>query len=181
MEHINKIIKNGHFKLSSGRHSDKYINKDELFFNLPTMYTVLKKTKDVAFSFNRTQLITGPAMAGAILAAHVAYSLRIPYVYPDKVDNDMVFRKCFHEPIKGKNVLIVEDIITTGSSVIKTARAIEDLGGFVLGVVCICNRGNWNPYNLIVRSLIDIEMNSWDANDCPLCEHSDAVDPKIDI
>jgi orotate phosphoribosyltransferase len=178
---IDSIIKEGHFKLRSGKHSNKYINKDELFFNLPAMYKVMSEIRELVFSFPEKNLITGPAMAGAILASNVAFHFRMPYVYPDKKGDDMVFRKCFHDVIKGKKVLIIEDIITTGSSVIKTANAIEELGGYVSGVLCICNRGNWNPNKLIVKSVLNIELETWDAECCPLCKHTEAIDPKISL
>jgi orotate phosphoribosyltransferase len=177
-KYIEKITKTGHFELASEKHSDKYIVKDEIFFNTEIINKILFELKTKVFDFLPIDLITGPATAGAILASNVALSLNIPFVYPDKKEGNMVFRKCFHKPIKGSKILIIEDIITVGSSVSKLINTIEELGGFISGILCICNRGNWNPRNYIIRSIIDLNFESWDAADCPLCKYSKVEDPK---
>ena len=88
----------------------------------------------------------------------------------------MVFRETFKPLFKGRKVLVLEDVITTGASVLKIVEAVEDLGGQVVGVVAVWNRSGkkWllsRAYRsaFAIHSLIDMPLPSWEAEDCPLC------------
>lgn len=172
------IIKKGHFKLTSGRHSQFYVDKDKIyrspvFSSTVNMLAVICKDLDLPNKF----VVTGPAVAGAVLAAAVWHNLSstfwvrdISFVYPEKINNKMTFRRGYDGHLKDKKVLIVEDVITTGASVLQTVSAIGSCGGQVLGTVCILNRSNWITSRFPTLALINRNISSWLPKDCPLCE-----------
>ncbi len=178
------VILEGHFKLSSGRHSNVYINKDSIYRKHNLFYEVvleiIHKIKNSGVSYD---IVTGPAIAGAILAAPVSLSLRKTFIYPEKFESKMEFRRGYNKALNGKRVFIIEDIITTGSSVQKTVNAINDNNGIVVGVISIWNRTNWKLDNCINLTLINRPVESWTEEKCPICNDENnrtpLRDPKI--
>jgi len=175
------VVLSGHFKLTSGKHSNTYINKDSIYCKTDLFELVIRNMIfEIAMSFNGYEVITGPAIAGAILAAPIANTIGKTFVYPEKVEDQplhgdpskwwkMEFRRGYDKVIKDKRVLIVEDIITTGSSVEKTIKAIQECDGIPIGVMAIWNRTGW--HKLSIKSLINEKVDSWwpQNNGCPLC------------
>lgn len=177
------IIKEGHFVLTSGRHSRKYINKDDIICSSPHLYKeVIYNLQDLVQDYigrKQYDIVTGPAVAGIAFAAPVAQSLDKPFVYSEKTpEGGVSFRKTFQDKIKDKNVIIIEDIITTAGSVKKTMQAIQECGGKVVAVFCIWNRnpeikgltslgGEITP----LYGLIEEEIESWEPGSahCPYC------------
>lgn len=175
------VIKTGHFKLTSGKHSAQYINKDAIYSNpflflkvMETMYEKLKAYEDMF------DVVTGPAIAGAILAAPIALVTHKIFVYPEKVDGEMVFRRGYDKILKHKRVWIIEDIITTGHSIEKTIMAIRDCRGSIAGMSAIWNRGRYQPdEGILLLSLINDSVTSYWPNDCPQCRAGEVLqDPK---
>jgi orotate phosphoribosyltransferase len=174
------VIKNGHFKLTSGRHSDTYINKDSIFC-IPELFEliILEMSLNIRNSF-QFDIITGPAIAGAVLAAPIANSLGTIFIYPEKIDlyafdyeiedTVMEFRRGYDKVLENNvKVVIVEDIITTGKSINMTIEAIEKHGAQVSGIVAIWNRTGWKTDKCSTISLIDKPVESWEPESCPLC------------
>jgi orotate phosphoribosyltransferase len=179
------VIKTGHFKLTSGKHSNQYINKDAVYSNLVLFDNVVMKMHDKINSYRDTfDVITGPAVAGAILAAPIALILSKTFVYPEKVkkglSENMVFRRGYDKILKHKRVWIIEDIITTGNSIEKTIMAIRDCGGRVAGISAIWNRGVWQPdENILFELLMDEYVSSYWPSECPQCQAGEILqDPK---
>ena len=193
------VIKRGHFKLTSGNHSNIYIQKD-LIHHHPSTFDLVTNTLNHLSDNFEYDVVTGPAIAGAIIAREIATCRAKPFVYPEKViDYDvldemehemqltaiakeeiptkMVFRRGHDKFISGKRVLIVEDIITTGGSVMDTVDAIDRHDGIVAGVVVIWNRSGWNTYKN--HSIINRKADHWPSNECPLCmKNIPITDPK---
>lgn len=186
------IIRKGHFLLSSGRHSDIYIDKD-MVYRSPLFTETIRQLAEACYQFSATPtkglVITGPAVAGAVLAAPVWYKLNniswkpdITFVYPEKMDGGMTFRRGYDKHLDGKEVILVEDIITTGRSVEQTAEAVKFNGGKVTGCVCIWNRTFWKHPDFPIHSLINVPIDSWTEEDCPACQKGiPLTDPKGDI
>lgn len=199
-----KILKEDHWKLSSGRHSKLYVSKDRIpcaeLEGVLNPKTYVRTINELSFLIrasieeNAYDIITGPAVAGISFAAPVAYNLEKSFVYPEKFildketgDYEMRFRKDFQDVIGGRKLILIEDVITTGGSVMKTIKAIHGAGGRVIGVLCIWNR---NPRLVLfdteharvipVYSLIEEEVESWETEDeCPLCrQNTPLLDPK---
>jgi len=96
--------------------------------------------------------------------------------------DEMEFRRGYDKAVAGKKVLVVEDIINTGGSVRKTIAAVRRSGGEVVGVVAICNRGGVLAEHLDVpflQSLIDVKMEAFDEDSCPLCERGDPINTEV--
>lgn len=165
----NDVLLNGHFVLSSGRHAKQYINKDRIF-SIPSLFWKVVESMVVTTpNTDNIDIITGPAIAGAVLASNVAMRLNKIFVYPEKINGKMVFQRGYDKILKGKRVFIIEDIITTGGSVDKTIISINGLGSIVTGVSCIWSREDLSTFSIPMFSLINKKIESWDENNCPMC------------
>lgn len=179
------IVLNGHFKLCSGKHSDMYINKDAIY-SKPKLFQDVVNEISVKLacrpSINNVDVITGPAIAGAILAASVALKLGKSFVYPEKWVNAgepaMKFNRGYDKVLKGKNVIIVEDVVTTGASVEQTLVAVTKCGGLVMDIVTLWTRSpiaqirsKFDSFCVTYHSLLDKEIVSYNGpDDCPQCK-----------
>jgi orotate phosphoribosyltransferase len=181
-----EIILQGHFKLTSGLHSDLYVQKDRIWAH-PNLRNIiieelLTKLDDFVIRFHvHDVIITGPAQAGIPWAAIIADSIHRPFAYCEKDDFGMVFKRGFANSIKERPVIIVEDIITTGSSLRQTAEAIYDCKGWVCAAICIWDRSNGeaeiqNDFPFPIYSLINEKVQSWSPDKCPMCKENTPLD-----
>ncbi|QBD85701.1 orotate phosphoribosyltransferase [Clostridium tetani] len=159
----------GHFLLSSGRHSDKYCQCAKLLQYPDKAEKVLKvvvdKIKDLDFD-----MVVGPAMGGIIVAYELGRQLKKPNIFTERQEGVMTLRRGF-EIQKGQKVIITEDVVTTGKSSLEVAKLIEKLGGEVVAICSIVDRRDDNielPYNLY--SSVKIDVKSYEEKDCPLCK-----------
>lgn len=157
----------GHFLLSSGMHSNRYVQCAKLIMHPEKCEEVAKiiadKLRDQSFD-----LVVGPAMGGIIIAYEVARALGIPAVFTERIDGEMTLRRGFQiEP--GMKVLIVEDVVTTAKSSMESAKVIEDLGGKVLALASIVDRTAGKKIPLPLYSAIKLDIESFDKDHCPLC------------
>jgi orotate phosphoribosyltransferase len=157
----------GHFLLSSGRHSDRYVQCARLLQYPERAARVLavaaEQFRPVPFD-----LIVGPAMGGIIVAYELARQLGKPGIFVERENGVMSLRRGFEIP-EGARCIIGEDVITTGKSSEETAAVIQQHGGEVIGVACIVNRSaELIPHP--VWSSIRLTIESWPADDCPLCK-----------
>lgn len=158
----------GHFLLSSGKHSDRYIQCAKLIAHPDYCEEVAKiiaeKIKEKSI---KVDLCVGPAMGGIIIAYEVARALGVPAIFTERVDNLMTLRRGF-EIEEGANVIIVEDVITTGKSSFETVDVIKNHGGNVLALTSIVNRSKKDEINgLPIISATKLDINTWDADDLP--------------
>ncbi len=173
------VLREGHFQLTSGRHSDLYIDKDVIYRTPELAGEILQALGKLISEAPEIDVITGPAIAGALLSFPISISMSKAFVYPEKIDNNMVFRRGYDKFLNGKRVAIAEDIITTGGSVQKTIDAIVSCGGTPVIAVAIWNRSSWTHPEVDVKSLIDRPVESWAPEDCPLCKQGIPLkDPK---
>lgn len=165
----------GHFLLSSGRHSPKYVQCAKLM-QYPDkaekiISTVAEKTKDL-----NIDCIVGPAMGGIRPAYELGRQLGIKTIFTERVNGEMTLRRGF-EINKGDNILIMEDVVTTGKSSLESAKVIESLGGTIIGIGCIVDRKVSN-IDVPIYSSVEIFFETYEENQCPLCmEGSKAVKP----
>lgn len=176
----NNVIMIGHFMLNSKMHSNIYINKDSIFSD-PTLFkSVMNYLNDrIEEHFHgQFDIVTGPAIAGALIASNIAMLQDKTYVYPEKINGTMQFRRGYDKIIRDKRVLIIEDVITTGLSVLKTQTGIERCGGEAVGVISICNRGaNLDIKNVSLINFKKVMM--YYPEECPMCASGEAlIDPK---
>lgn len=163
-----RALLEGHFKLSSGRHSDKYLQCARIL-QYPEHARTLCSELAKSFSSIPVSGVIAPAVGGIIVAHEVAASLGVRAIFGERVDGVMRLRRGF-EIQKSESFIVVEDVITTG----KSTREIVDLvtfhEGMVAGIGCLADRSSQNlnlPYE--PASLLKLSCNSWEPSECPLC------------
>ena len=168
LEEVNAVL-NGHFLLSSGKHSNGYCQCAKLLQYPDKAAQVLEvvcdKLKDVDFD-----IVVGPAMGGIIVSYEVARQLGKPGIFVEREDNVMALRRGF-EITSGQKVLITEDVITTGKSSLEAATLLESLGADIVGICAIVDRrskGVSLPYP--IYSAIALNIDSYEVDSCPLCK-----------
>jgi len=158
----------GHFLLSSGKHSDRYCQCAKLLQYPDKAARVLEvvagQVKDI-----QADMVVGPAMGGIVVAYELARQLGLPGIFTERADNVMTLRRGF-EVEKGMKILITEDVVTTGKSTLETVAVLEGLGAQVMGLCCIVDRrapGVELPFP--IYSATTLEVQTFEADACPLC------------
>jgi orotate phosphoribosyltransferase len=175
----------GHFQLSSGNHSLKYVNKDLILYDemLRTKVVDAMATQLSLFEY-KFDTITGPPDAGGILAGMLAYKLGLKFVFAEKVNewNDPFrFRSTSARNLDRCNLAVVEDVITTGDSVSALVFQAEQEGAFIAGIFSIWNRTYWKHPYIQTKSLIEEKIMEWEVKMCPGCRRGDPIIiPKLD-
>lgn len=180
LENAGAIVRDQHFLYTSGRHGKHYINKDAIYPHTDLTEKVVEALASLVSSME-FDAVLAPAV-GAILLGHgVAKELTrhhkrpILSVYAESTpEKNFVIKRGYDQLIKEKKVLIVEDILTTGSSVKKVVEAARKIPCEIVGVIALCNRGQVSAKDLgpvpFLKSLLDLSFESWEASECPLCQ-----------
>jgi orotate phosphoribosyltransferase len=157
----------GHFLLSSGRHSNRYCQCAKLLQypdkSEEVLSVVVEKMKQINFD-----VVVGPAMGGIIVAYEVGRQTGKPAIFTERVNGTMELRRGF-EIVKGQKVIIAEDVVTTGKSSLETIEVLKELGAEVVGICCIVDRGS-STIDYPIYSSIKLEIESYDQEVCPLCK-----------
>lgn len=163
-----KALLQGHFILSSGLHSEYYLQCAKLLMHPKYSESVCKSlSKKIRKVFKKIDLIVAPAMGGIIVGYEVARHLKLPSVFTERVSGEFQLRRGF-EIKPGAKVLIVEDVITTGKSSMECAQVVKKLKGNVIGFACIVERSNKQSYiNLEIVSQITFDIPVFKANEIP--------------
>lgn len=158
----------GHFILSSGKHSNKYIQCAKLIENPVYCEEVAQiigeklKEKEI-----EVDLCVGPAMGGVIISYELARNLGVNAIFTERENGQMTLRRGF-EIKEGMKVIIVEDVITTGKSSFETVDVIRSCGAEVLALTSIVNRSNKDEINgLPIISATKIDVETWDEGEIP--------------
>jgi len=164
-----EAILDGHFLLSSGKHSNRYIqcakllqypDKAEKVINI-----VANKVKEL-----EVDVVVGPAMGGIIVAYELGRQLGKSAIFTERENGKMKLRRGF-EIKKGQKILISEDVVTTGKSSVETIQTIKEYGGEVIGIACLVDRRNSEvDLKYPIYSAIELEVENYDIKDCPLCQ-----------
>ena len=159
-------IMNGHFKLTSGRHSDTYIEKFRLLEN-PIALDKICLTMANKYNEDNIDLVVGAAIGGILLSGGVGRHINCKHIFSERVDGDMNFRRGFTIE-KKSNVLIVEDIVTTGGSIFELIKLVSNFDVNIKGVVCLVDRSNKKlDFGFPFVSLLKLSVESWEKNDIP--------------
>ena len=159
----------GHFKLSSGLHSEKYL-QCALVLQYPDMAEKLSKDLAGKFSKNKIDVVIGPALGGVTLAYEVARAIGVRGIFTERQDKKMVLRRGFSVS-KGEKALIVEDVVTTGGSTKEVIELVKSLGVDVAGVGSIIDRSSkGRDFGVPFESLAKVNVNTFEEKDCPLCK-----------
>ncbi len=163
-----RAIKEGHFLLTSGLHSPVYWEKFRVL-QYPHLTEKLCSLIARHFERHRIDLVAGPTTGGIILAFETARQLGTRGIFAEKEGGARVFRRDF-EIAPGERVLIVDDILTTGSSLKETIDAVAKLGGIVVGVGVLVDRSEKSlEFNLPFFSCLRAPTTVYSPQECPLC------------
>lgn len=167
----------GHFLLSSGLHSEKYLQCAQLLQHPKLAEKFGKQLADKVKDL-KIDVVIGPALGGVIVAHEIARALGVRALFTERVEGKMTLRRGFS--IKpNENVLAVEDVITTGGSTLEVMRAASEQGGKIVGIAALVDRsgGTFKP-EIPVHSLMQIQVETYSPELCPLCKQgSPAVKP----
>jgi len=159
----------GHFKLSSGLHSGKYL-QCALILQYPDVAAKLSKDIAKEFAKDKPDLVIGPALGGITLAYEVARALGVKGIFTERQNGKMVLRRGFS--IKnGERALVTEDVITTGGSTKEVIEVVRNAGGVVVGVGSIIDRSDGaTAFGVPFKALATIKIDTFEEKDCPLCK-----------
>lgn len=170
-----EAVLEGHFLLSSGKHSQKYVQCEKLMQYPDRAQKVVSEVAEKVKGLG-IDVIVGPAMGGIRAAYELGRQLNIRTVFTERVDNIMTLRRGF-EIKDGERVLIMEDVVTTGKSSLETATVIESYGGNVIGIGCLVDR-KISEIHLPIYSAIELYFEAYEKENCPECKNgSEAVKP----
>ena len=159
---------NGHFKLSSGLHSEKYLQCAPIL-QYPKLARRLSGELAKRFSKETIDAVVGPALGGITLAYEIARALGVRGIFAEREDGKMTLRRGFSINA-GERVLVVEDVITTGGSTKEVIGVVKSLGGGVVGVASIIDRSGCRiDFGVRQESLARVDVKTFEPGDCPLC------------
>lgn len=188
LEKVGAILM-GHFVLTSDKHASAYVNKDAVYLHTEDISLLCWMIAE-KFVNREVRVVIAPAIGGVILSQWVAHHLtnltgeEVLAVYAEKADNgSFVIKRGYDKIVANKNVLVVEDILTTGGSVKKVVEATRANGGNVIGVSALCNRGGITPQDIgdvpELFALVDMNLESWDEASCPLCAQNIPINTDV--
>ena len=158
----------GHFLLTSGLHSPVYWEKFRVL-QFPNYTEQLCRMIANHFRKQEIQVVAGPTTGGIILAFEVAKQLGIRGIFAEKQGEERTFRRGFNiDP--GERVLIVDDILTTGSSIREVTGAVNKLGGKIIGIGVLVDRSEQaTDFGVPLFSCHRAVTTTYQPEDCPLC------------
>jgi orotate phosphoribosyltransferase len=156
----------GHFLLSSGLHSKVYVEKFRLLEH-PEITQQMAEVIADHFRDAQLDLVVGPLTGGVLVAHEVAKQLEKAMAFPERVDGVMQWRRGFRiHP--GQRVLVCEDVITTGKSVNEVIEAVHRVGGVVVGIGALIQRGE-NTLKHEPFAVVRLNLDTFTPENCPLC------------
>ena len=186
------IISDSHFVYSSGRHSSVYINKDALYLHTGIIARLCAQMAQ-AYNADEIDVVVGPVLGGIVLSQWVTHALNerrtageILAVYAEKEgdgpDKTFVFHRGYDKYIAGKNILVVEDILTTGGSARQVIEVVRKQGGKVIGLSALCNRGSVQSTDVgsvPLQQLIAITLETFAEDECPFCQQGVPINTQL--
>ena len=168
LESANAIL-TGHFKLTSGLHSDRYIQCAQVFQYPEKVETLCKLLVEKLPTLN-AQTVIGPAVGGIIFAYELSRTLGARNIYAERVDEKMAFRRNFAiNP--GENVIVVEDVVTTGGSAKEVAELAKANGANVVSICSLVDRsGGKVKFDSPFVPLLRLDVVAYQPDECPLCK-----------
>jgi orotate phosphoribosyltransferase len=198
LEKAEAIFDNSHFVFTSGKHAPRYLNKMALFVH-PLLASAMGELFAEKYKDSNIDVIVAPALGGIVLAQWTAYHLskskkkEVLAVYTEKdkgtfssgAESNQIFTRGYDKYVKDKNVLIVEDIVTTGISVTKVVKAVKETGGKVVEVCAMANI-NSKPSSITdeligakFSYLAELPVALYDEADCPLCKDNVPINTSL--
>tara|TARA_Y100000590_G_scaffold444263_1_gene574812 strand:- start:859 stop:1446 length:588 start_codon:yes stop_codon:yes gene_type:complete len=158
----------GHFILSSGLHSNQYVQCAKLLSHPKHSENICSSLAEkIKKNITKIDLILSPAIGGIVVGYEIGRQLQLNTIFSERENNKLVLRRGFSIP-KNSKVLIVEDVITTGKSALECSELIKENGANLVGFACIIDRSNKNiNLNMNIISQIKFEIKTYDSNNLP--------------
>lgn len=160
-------ILHGHFQLTSGRHSDTYVQCARVLED-PALTTRLAAAMAESVADRGIDVVAAPAVGGIIIGFAVAQALGVRFIFTERQHGTMTFRRSFTVS-PGERVLVVEDVVTTGGSVAEVIDLVRKSGGEVVAVASIIDRGGEKAFSAEFQPLLRLQVESMEPHDCPQC------------
>ena len=189
LKKVGAVITDSHFVYTSGKHGSVYVNKDAVYPHTAETSRIgelfAEKYKDIDID-----VVAAPALGGIILSQWVAFHLsklkgkEILGVYTEKTaDKQMIFTRGYDKLVKGKNILVIEDLTTTGGSVKKEVDTVKVAGGNVVAVCVMVNRDPEHVTSEVVggpfSALGILKASAFDEAVCPLCKENVPINTDV--
>jgi orotate phosphoribosyltransferase len=166
-----EALLNGHFLLTSGRHSNQYFQCAKVLQYPEYTSKVCSVLAEFFKSFDIDTVIA-PAMGGILVGYEVARQLNKRAIFTERENNIMTLRRGFSLS-ENEKVLVCEDVVTTGGSVFEVIEIIEKSGSKVIGVASIVDRSNGKVnFNVPYKSALKLDVISYAEDDCSLCKEN---------
>lgn len=195
LKKLGAIITNDHFVYTSGKHGSVYIRKDMLYPHTKEVSGVGKLFAE-KFKNNKIDVVVGPALGGIILSQWTAFHLSkitkrdVLSLFTEKVSSEnkffnrnQEFKRGYDLLVKDKNVLIVEDLTTTGGSVKKVVEAVRKAGGKIISACVMINRNPEHVNSKTIQAPFSqlgiVRAEAFDEKDCPYCRNKKPINTTV--
>ncbi len=168
-----EVLLNGHFLLTSGKHSAQYMQCAKIL-QYPNYSEELLKGLAQQFADDGVQVVIAPATGGIIIGYELARQLKAKNLFTERENGVMKLRRGFAIE-KGAKVLVAEDVTTTGGTVNEVIDIVKQNGGEVVGVALLVDRSMGKvDFGVKLRAAYVADVKAYDANECPLCKEGAA-------
>jgi len=168
---------NGHFLLTSGRHSNQYFQCAKVL-QYPEHTTNICKIIADKFMDTEIDTVISPAIGGIVVGQEIARQLNTRFIFAERENNSLTLRRGF-DIEEGENILVCEDVVTTGGSVFEVIDIVKSKKANLVGVGIIVDRSNGKvDFGVPQISTLQMEVISYSEEECPLCkEGTPAIKP----
>ena len=168
-------VRKGHFELSSGLHSSTYI-QCALVLQYPNQAEILGRALSELFANLQVSCVVAPAMGGITIGYEVARALGVRSLWVERDRSGQMALRRGWELKPGERVLVIEDVWTTGGSTRETVGVVEQEEGLVVAAGALIDRtGGRVEWNVPAGALLEMEVPSYEPDDCPLCRAGGAT------
>jgi len=169
MFNTSQALLEGHFVLTSGKHSPNYFQCAKVL-QYPEYLSKLCREIAGHFQSKNIETVISPAIGGVVVGTEIGRQLNVKTIFAERKEGTMMLRRGF-EIKKGERILVVEDVITTGGSVKEVIEIAKGYGAEICGVACIVDRSNGKVKLAEDQfSLLPMEVIMYAPENCPLCK-----------
>ena len=159
----------GHFLLTSGRHSDRYVQCAKLFQYADTSAKICESLAEGLKDMD-IDAVVSPAVGGILMGYEMGRQLGVRNIFTERVEGKMALRRGF-TVAQGEKLLVVEDVVTTGGSVKEVIALMRELGAEIVGVASVVDRSAGKvDFGVPYKSALSMEVVSFEPEECELCK-----------
>ena len=178
LKKVGTILSNDHFVGTSGQHFDTYLNKDALYPHTKETSLVARQFAEAHKGMN-IDVVAAPALGGIILSTWTAHHLselegrEILSVFVEKKDGDLKMTRGYDKIVSGKNILVIEDLTSTGGSLKQAIAAVQNAGGKVVGAAVMVNKNSEvtsETFGVPFVALSQFDVTIYEPEECEMCK-----------